>query len=119
VSNKFSDYIVYVDESGDHSLKSIDPNYPVFVLAFCVFNKEEYANDVTTAVQKLKFKHFGHDMVLLHEHEIRKATNEFVMLTNLEKRNEFMSDINQLVDESSFTVISNSRYPLNPSNNGA
>ena len=32
----FSDYIVYVDESGDHGLK-IAPLYPIFVLAFCVF----------------------------------------------------------------------------------
>jgi hypothetical protein len=29
-----SDYIVYVDESGDHGLVSVDPEYPVFVLAF-------------------------------------------------------------------------------------
>ena len=29
----FSDYVVYVDESGDHSLTSIDADYPVFVLA--------------------------------------------------------------------------------------
>ena len=35
----FSDYIVYVDESGDHSLINIDANYPVFVLAFGVFHK--------------------------------------------------------------------------------
>lgn len=27
---KFSDYIIYVDESGDHSLESIDPDYPIF-----------------------------------------------------------------------------------------
>jgi hypothetical protein len=26
-----SDFIIYVDESGDHSLESIDPEYPVFV----------------------------------------------------------------------------------------
>lgn len=31
----FSDYIVYVDESGDHGPVSSD--YPVFVLAFCIF----------------------------------------------------------------------------------
>ncbi|WP_233079829.1 DUF3800 domain-containing protein [Rheinheimera soli] len=35
----FSKYIVYVDESGDHSLQSIDENYPVFVLAFSIFHK--------------------------------------------------------------------------------
>lgn len=34
---------MYVDESGDHSLQSIDDNYPMFVLAFCVFHKRHYS----------------------------------------------------------------------------
>ena len=38
-AQRFSDYVVYVDESGDHSLERIDPDYPVFVLALCVFHK--------------------------------------------------------------------------------
>jgi hypothetical protein len=29
-----SDYIIYVDESGDHSLESIDSEFPTFVLSF-------------------------------------------------------------------------------------
>ena len=62
-SAEFSDYIVYVDESGDHSLKSIDAGYPVFVLSFCVFRKDDYAERVTPAVRKHKFAAFGHDMV--------------------------------------------------------
>jgi hypothetical protein len=35
----FSDYIVFVDESGDHSLVKIDPGYPIFVLACCLIEK--------------------------------------------------------------------------------
>ena len=42
----FGRYIVYVDESGDHALSSIDNNYPVFVLAFCIFHKGHYAEKV-------------------------------------------------------------------------
>lgn len=34
MSDGFSDFLVFVDESGDHGLDSIDPGYPVFVLAF-------------------------------------------------------------------------------------
>ena len=30
---RHSDFIVYVDESGDHSLEFINPRYPLFVLA--------------------------------------------------------------------------------------
>jgi hypothetical protein len=33
----FSNFIVYVDESGDHGMQTLDVNYPMFVLAFCVF----------------------------------------------------------------------------------
>lgn len=29
MESKYSDFMVYVDESGDHSLQSIDKNYPV------------------------------------------------------------------------------------------
>ena len=30
----FGDYLVFVDESGDHGLARVDPGYPIFVLAF-------------------------------------------------------------------------------------
>jgi hypothetical protein len=72
-----SDYVVYVDESGDHSLISIDEKYPVFVLSFCVFQKHHYSHVITPALRMLKFATFGHDMVVLHEQEIRKKTGFF------------------------------------------
>jgi hypothetical protein len=106
LNNQFSDYIVYVDESGDHSLESIDINYPVFVLAFCIFNKQDYIEQVSPAIKKFKFNQFGHDMVLLHESDIRKARNEFVILINEQRRHAFMGAINQLTSESPFTIVS-------------
>ena len=72
-----SDYIVYVDESGDHGLNKIDPTYPLFVLAFRIFHKSTYTNDIVPSLQRFKFKHFGHDMIVLHEHEIRKGEGPF------------------------------------------
>ena len=35
-----SDYLVFVDESGDHSLTSIDDAYPLLVLCFCIIKNE-------------------------------------------------------------------------------
>lgn len=35
-------YFLFIDESGDHGLKNIDPNFPVFVLSGCIFSKEDY-----------------------------------------------------------------------------
>ena len=78
---RFSDFVVYVDESGDHSLVSIDPDFPVFVLALCVIHKRHYAEKIIAAVEKLKFNYFGHDSVVLHEHEIRKQKGDFAFLS--------------------------------------
>ncbi len=99
----FSRYIVYVDESGDHG--SISPEFPVFVLAFCIFDKLEYANNVTSYMHRLKFKHVGHDAIVLHEREIRKSIKPFDFLQNRERREVFMSDLSKLVEASKFTVI--------------
>ena len=46
MTSQFSDYIVYVDESGDHSLDAVYEEHPVFVLAFCIFKKSDYAQVV-------------------------------------------------------------------------
>ena len=101
----YSDYVVFVDESGDHGLVSIDRDYPVFVLDFCIFRKEDYIQSVVPKVEAFKFEHFGHDLVVLHEHEIRKQKQPFVFLRNQEKRRAFLDGLNVLIAEAEFTII--------------
>ena len=86
MNREFSEHIVYVDESGDHSLEHIDKTYPVFVLAFCIFKKNQYATEVIPHFEQFKFKYFGHDLCVLHEHEIRKPKGEFKFLLNKDIR---------------------------------
>jgi Protein of unknown function (DUF3800) len=102
---EFSDYIVFVDESGDHGMATIDPHYPVFVLAFCLFAKEDYAARVAPAVLRFKFAHFGHDQVVLHEHEIRKTRGHFKFLTDAARREPFFEDLNQLIACAPFALV--------------
>ena len=45
-------------------------------------------------------------MILLHESDIRKARNEFVILINEQRCHAFMGALSQLTSESSFTVVS-------------
>lgn len=102
----FSDYIVYVDESGDHSLTSIDPQFPAFALSFCVVAKDDYVSSVVPAVQAFKFKYWGHDGVVLHEHEIRKSKNDFTfLLTDKALRERFYNDLNQIMVDAPITII--------------
>jgi hypothetical protein len=103
---KYSSYIVYVDESGDHGLQNLDANYPMFVLAFCVFHKRHYSEKVVSALQKFKFNHFGHDLVILHEHEIRKEKGEFNFFQSREHKYHFLNELTEIIDKSNFVLIS-------------
>ncbi len=102
---KYSHYVVYVDESGDHSLASVDADYPVFVLALCIFNKRHYAEKIIPAVEKLKFNYFGHDSVVLHENEIRKQKGDFAFLSHLPTRAAFMGRMTSIMEASNFILI--------------
>jgi len=55
----FGDYVVFVDESGDHSLEVINPDYPVFVLAFCIVSCRDYIERITLSVRALKYRYSG------------------------------------------------------------
>jgi hypothetical protein len=103
--NPYSDLVVYVDESGDHSLESVDPQYPVFVLAFCVFYKKHYAHTVVPSVEMLKFKHFGHDVIVLHETDIRKEKGGFRFKGRAHKQ-AFMDELHGLIEIDNFILIS-------------
>lgn len=105
--NNKSDYIIYIDESGDHGLNKIDPDYPVFVLSFCCFKIDDYINNVVPLVQKLKFKYFGHDQVILHEHHIRKQKGDFTFLRlNKELRNDFLKEVTDIISYAKFEIFS-------------
>jgi len=100
-----SNFIVYVDESGDHGMQNLDPNYPIFVLAFCVFYKRHYSEKVVPAIEKFKFNRFGHDIVILHERDIRKETAPFRFTGEAEK-NEFIGQLAEIIEKSNFILIS-------------
>lgn len=102
----FSRHIVYVDESGDHNLQSIDQSYPVFVLAFCVFHKRHYSEVIVPALEKFKFNHFGHDQVVLHENEIRRRKGMFNIFRSREHQLAFMGELTEIIEFSNFILIS-------------
>lgn len=120
----FSDFVIYADESGDHSLSKVDAGYPVFVLTLCLFRKSDYIGTVVPAIQKLKFDWFGHDAVVLHEREIRQQTPPFKFLQIRELQTRFMQELSTIIKDSPFTIVAaaidkqkhRSRYaePINP-----
>jgi Protein of unknown function (DUF3800) len=102
---EFSDYIVFVDESGDHNLETMNPDYPIFVLAFCVFRKSDYIRGITPAVQDFKFRWFGHDNVVLHEREILRDMGAFSFLKARALKETFMDQLSSIIDAAPMTII--------------
>lgn len=102
---EFSDYLVFVDESGDHNLTQIDPQFPVFVLLFAIIEKDEYVRCVCPNLQRFKFEFWGHDEVVLHEHEIRKPFGDFIFLLNKPVRERFLSGLSAQIQALPVTVV--------------
>jgi hypothetical protein len=101
----FGDYLVFVDESGDHSLTSINPFHPVFVLAFVIIRKADYIQRVCPGLQEFKMRHWGHDEIVLHEHEIRKPRDDFSFLLIRPRRERFQSELTTLMEELPATIV--------------
>ena len=102
---RYSDYIIFADESGDPNPRSIDPHYPVFVLNFCVFRKDEYAASVLPAVTAFKFEHFGHDAVVLHEQDIHRGKAPFDFDENTQKQITFKDKLNKVISRLDFRIV--------------
>ncbi|MFT4248879.1 MAG: DUF3800 domain-containing protein [Pseudomonas sp.] len=103
--SRFSDYVVFVDESGDHGMASIDPAYPLFVLACCLIGKRDYMATVVPAMQRIKFDTFGHDSVVLHEREIRRDLGAFDVLREPGRKQAFLQALTDALAAAPMTVF--------------
>lgn len=56
-------------------------------------------------MHKFKFNHFGHDLVVLHEHEIRKERGSF-KFSNRQHKHDFLSELTDIIEVSNFILIS-------------
>jgi hypothetical protein len=97
--------ILFLDESGDHSLEKIDPQYPVFVLGGIIVD-EEYANsELSEQLRKFKVDLFGRDDIILHTADIARNKNGFEKLVDSAFRNEFYARMNELMRDLDFKVV--------------
>ena len=94
---KNSNYLVFVDESGDHYLNKFPKEFPMFVLAFVIISKDEYCDHLLSRFSRLKLKYFPDVSTIFHEREIRKAEKRFSFLTNADMRKSFHTDLNEMM----------------------
>jgi len=87
-------------------LVTLDKEFPVFALVFCIISKHDYLNYLVPTVQKLKLDIWGHDQVILHERDIRKESGIFATLrTNKALREEFLERLTQIIADAPIQLI--------------
>jgi hypothetical protein len=96
---------MYLDESGDFCLSKIDPTYPMFTLAGCIFDETEIKK-LEEGMNQLKLKYFNQVDLVLRSYDIRKQKKSFSSLIDTEKRNSFYQDLNDFIAKLDFTIIS-------------
>jgi hypothetical protein len=98
-------YYLFIDESGDHGLKTIDDGFPVFLLCGVLVSEVEYFN-INSVVNSSKIKYWDNTNVILHSRDIRKCNNEFKILFDLTIKEKFYEDINHILTSSNYNIIS-------------
>ena len=118
----FSDFVVYVDESGD-AVWSSQQDYPILNVNFCLFRKSDYLQQIVPKFNALKFKYWGCDNIVLHERDLRKTDkindlsvrSKYEVLSG-ETKDAFFRDLHAFLKEANFlifaVVIDKNKVPL-------
>lgn len=97
--------LLFLDESGDHSLTVIDNDYPVFVLGGVIVDRAYYREEVVPRIEQFKLDHLGDQNVILHTIDILRARNGFESLVDLATRTDFYRALNELMSNLEYTVV--------------
>ncbi len=69
--------VLFLDESGDHNLTVIDPQYPLFILGGVILEKDYAENELDERLNRFKRELFGRADIVLHTADIVRNRNGF------------------------------------------
>ena len=98
-------YYLFIDESGDHGLVTLDEAFPVFLLCGLLTSEDNY-KEIRQSINELKNKFWKNKEVILHSRDIRKCEKEFQILFDLEIKRQFYGMINNVIKNSTYRIIS-------------
>jgi len=102
-------YRLYIDESGDHTYKSLaDPSKRYLGLTGCFIKTEVYRTKFHLALEALKQKHFPHspdEPVILHRADIINFRGPFWRLRDEEARQEFDQDLLGFFESQQYLLV--------------
>ena len=96
---------LFLDESGDHNLAVIDPQYPLFVLGGVIIDKEYAEGELTERLNRFKRDLFGCTDIVLHTADIARNRNGFERVKEQEFRERFTRELNALMAGLQYAVV--------------
>lgn len=96
---------MYLDESGDHNLRKINPVYPLFVLGGLIVERSYVRVVMEPALREFKRKYFGREDVILHTVDMGRGHGEYAFLNDPSQRRDFYIHLNQLLAGWEFKVV--------------
>ena len=97
-------YYLYIDESGDHGLTTINSDFPVFLLCGVLVIADEYEK-IRQSMNDIKHALWGNKEVVFHSRDIRKCEKEFSVLFDLDKKKWFYQNLNAALSKHNYTVF--------------
>jgi len=98
-------YYLFLDECGDQNLANFDPSFPVFTLCGILISENDY-NTMGVKIIEMKKKYWKEKKVILHSRNIRKCEKGFEILFDLDIKRSFYEDINFIMKDSIYTIVS-------------
>src|SRR5437879_4683701 len=84
--------VLFIDESGDHNLSVIDPQYPLFVLGGVIVDQSYAEGELTDRMNALKHDLFGCSDIVLHTADIVRNRNGFERMKEPAFRDRFYQE---------------------------
>jgi hypothetical protein len=97
--------VMFLDESGDHNLRVIDPQYPLFVLGGVIVDKDYAEGELSERLAAFKRDLFGREDLILHTADITRNRNGFEGLKDAGFRQAFYEQLNALMADLRYSVV--------------
>ncbi len=97
--------ILFLDETGDHSLTKIDAQYPVFALCGVIMDEQYHQNIATARLDAFKKGLFGTNKIVLHTADFTRNKEGFEAMCQHEFRIRFFAGLQELIAGLDFKTV--------------
>lgn len=105
-------YFLFMDESGDHGLATVNMGFPIFLLCGVIIAEDKYYG-FRDHMNDIKNEIWGNKTVIFHSRDIRKCEKEFSVLFDLDIKKKLYEGINSLVSSHDYTIIASAIKKVN------